>query len=65
MFLPNGKLNANRMEVENNGELLRFGGGVVLNLNSVDSAPADKSTAADKSASADKSAPADKKGTRR
>jgi lipopolysaccharide export system protein LptC len=59
MFLPNGKLNANRMEVENNGELLRFDGGVVLNLNSVDSAPSDKSTAADKSA------PADKKGTRR
>jgi lipopolysaccharide export system protein LptC len=65
MFLPNGKLNANRMEVENNGELLRFGGGVVLNLNSIDSAPSGKSTAADKSASADKSAPADKKGTRR
>jgi len=33
VFLTNGTLNANRMEVVNNGELLRFGGGIVLDLN--------------------------------
>lgn len=32
VFLPNGKLDANRMEVVNNGEVLRFDGGVVLDL---------------------------------
>jgi lipopolysaccharide export system protein LptC len=33
VFLTNGKLNANRMEVIDNGELLRFDGGIVLDLN--------------------------------
>jgi lipopolysaccharide export system protein LptC len=33
VFLTNGKLNANRMEVVNNGEVLRFDGGIVLDLN--------------------------------
>ena len=30
--LPNGSLNANRLEVVENGQLLRFGGGVQLDL---------------------------------
>jgi lipopolysaccharide export system protein LptC len=33
VFLPNGKLNANRMEVIDNGDLLRFDKGVTLVLN--------------------------------
>jgi lipopolysaccharide export system protein LptC len=33
VFLPNGKLDANRMEVMENGELIRFDKGVVLVLN--------------------------------
>jgi hypothetical protein len=33
VLLLNGTLNANRLEVVNNGELLRFGGGVAMNLN--------------------------------
>jgi lipopolysaccharide export system protein LptC len=33
VILLNGTLNANRLEVVNNGELLRFGGGVAMNLN--------------------------------
>jgi lipopolysaccharide export system protein LptC len=33
VFLPNGKLDANRMEVMDNGELIRFDKGVVLVLN--------------------------------
>jgi lipopolysaccharide export system protein LptC len=37
VFLSNGKLNANRMEVLDNGELLKFDGGIVLDLK-----PADK-----------------------
>jgi len=32
IFLSNGKLNANRMEVLDNGELLKFEGGIVLDL---------------------------------
>jgi lipopolysaccharide export system protein LptC len=45
VFLPNGKLNANRMEVVDSGALLRFDGGVtlVLTLNEpAGSAPAKK-----------------------
>jgi lipopolysaccharide export system protein LptC len=38
IFLSNGKLDANRMEVLDNGELLKFDGGIVLDLK-----PADKS----------------------
>ena len=63
VFLPNGKLNANRMEVVDNGELLRFEGGVVLNLNSADAVPASKARPAP--ASKVDPAPAGKKGTRR
>jgi lipopolysaccharide export system protein LptC len=33
VLLLNGTLNANRLEVVNNGELLRFGAGVSMNLN--------------------------------
>jgi lipopolysaccharide export system protein LptC len=33
IFLPNGRLNANRMEIVNNGELMRFDKGVTLVLN--------------------------------
>jgi lipopolysaccharide export system protein LptC len=32
VFLSNGKLDANSMEVVDSGELLRFGGGIVLDL---------------------------------
>jgi len=74
VFLPNGKLNANRLENIDNGELLRFDGGIVLNLKSFDAAPAARAAAAapaakaapaQKAAAAEKTAPADKKGTRR
>ena len=30
--MPNGTLNADRMEVVNNGEVVRFDGGVLMNL---------------------------------
>jgi lipopolysaccharide export system protein LptC len=36
VFLSNGKLNANRMEVLDNGELLKFDGGIVLDLKAAD-----------------------------
>jgi len=67
VFLPNGKLNANRMEVVDNGELLRFDGGIVLNLKSIDTAPPASATpaAVAKPASAQKAAATEKKGTRR
>ena len=74
VFLSNGKLNANRMEVVDNGELLRFDGGIVLNLKSIETAPAASATSAapaakagtgQKAAAAEKPASADKKGTRR
>jgi lipopolysaccharide export system protein LptC len=38
--LLNGWLNANRLEVMENGDLIRFGGGVELTLNSEQTAPA-------------------------
>jgi len=48
VFLTNGKLDANRMEVVNSGELLRFGGGVVLDLNGAKPGAPDSKTAATK-----------------
>jgi lipopolysaccharide export system protein LptC len=45
IFLTNGTLNANRMEVVNNGEVLRFGGGVVLDLNGAKSGTPGKTAA--------------------
>jgi lipopolysaccharide export system protein LptC len=33
MIMTNGTLNANRLEVIDNGELIRFGGGVTMNMN--------------------------------
>jgi lipopolysaccharide export system protein LptC len=63
VFLPNGKLNANRMEVIDNGELLRFDGGIVLNLKSVGTAPA--VAAAPAATGATPAASAGPKGTRR
>ena len=41
VLLPNGKLNANRMEVIDNGALLRFDGGAILDLAQAPG-PADK-----------------------
>jgi len=62
LLLTNGKLNANRMEVVDNGALLRFDGGIVLDLDASKSGPGNKSTgkstSGDKTAS--KSAPDDK-----
>jgi lipopolysaccharide export system protein LptC len=55
VFLPNGKLNANRMEVIDNGALLRFDGGIALNLTPSEAGSADKKAeagSADKKASA-------------
>jgi lipopolysaccharide export system protein LptC len=48
VILLNGTLNANRLEVVNNGELLRFDGGVAMNmmLNQSDSNPATNSQGA-------------------
>jgi lipopolysaccharide export system protein LptC len=42
VYLPNGKLNANRMEVIDNGALLRFDGGIILNLTPSEPGAADK-----------------------
>src|SRR5262249_8187165 len=41
-LLTNGKLNANRMEIVDNGALLRFDGGIVLDLDPSKSGPGDK-----------------------
>ena len=42
VLLPNGKLNANRMEAIDNGALLRFGGGAILDLTQAAPNSADK-----------------------
>jgi lipopolysaccharide transport protein LptA len=44
VLLPNGKLNANRMEVVDNGALLRFDRGAILDLAPAAPGPADKKT---------------------
>jgi lipopolysaccharide export system protein LptC len=41
--LPNGTLNANRLEVKENGAFIKFGGGVEMNLKPEQFRPADQS----------------------
>jgi len=64
VLLPNGKLNANRMEIFDNGELLRFEGGIVLNLNSTEP-PGRPAAAAAPAAPPAPVTPAGQKGSRR
>jgi len=45
VMLPNGKLNASRMEILDSGALLRFGGGVTLNLRPAEPRPAGRKDA--------------------
>ncbi len=45
--LPNGVLNANRLEVKENGAVIKFGGGVEMNLKPEQFRPADQAVAPD------------------